>query len=103
MVNDLGEGGGELGGFVCADAVDFTVFEHYFNRVKARDIVNPHIRPEPQADSPAVVPMVLARLPAHNLTKQNCLAKESEAEFETKIDTIDRYRECCERRVKKQN
>ena len=41
-----------------ADAIDFSVFHGEFNRVKARDIKNSHLRPEPQSDTPAVIPMI---------------------------------------------
>ena len=41
-----------------ADAIDSSVFHSEFNRVKTGNIKNPHLRPEPQSDAPAVIPMI---------------------------------------------
>src|SRR3989338_11482450 len=64
---------------VGADAIDSSVFHGELNRVKAGNIKNPHLRPEPQSDTPAVIPMIFYFPGRHDFAYRKIFAENTPA------------------------
>ena len=65
--------------FIGADTINFSIFHGEFNRVKAGDIKNPYMRPEPQSDAPAVIPMIFYFLDCHDFAYRKIFAENTPA------------------------
>jgi len=78
---------------VGADAIDFSVFHGELNRVKAGDIKNPHIWPEPQSDVPAVIPMIFYFPDSRDFAYRKIFAENAPAKTDFQKLFVNEYGE----------
>ena len=65
--------------FIGADTINFSIFHGELNRIKTGDIKNPHLRPEPQSNTPAVIPMIFYFLDRRDFAYRKIFAENTPA------------------------
>jgi len=85
------------------DPVSFTILHDHLNGIKTRNIVNPHIGPKPNPNSPSIIPSIPYLFHESDIIKGEFFLKNAVPKLDAQMIFIDDYLKGTERCKGEQN